>query len=177
MPNYMKLELIADRIKLIPISMDYAHALCEHFTAEITKYMWPSAPKAQEEINQHISLKQDQMKKGEEISLFIINKENDDFLGYVSIHQAHSKTPELGIWLKKEAHGHKYGYEALDLLIRWAEKNIEYNYLKYPVDKANMPSRKLAEKLGGKVEDEYIKTSESGNVLDEVEYRFYKNIS
>ncbi len=171
----MQLELIADRIKLIPICMDYSRDLCEHFTAEITKYMWPSAPKKQEEINQHILLKQNQMKKGIEISLFIVNKEDDEFLGDISSHQAHSKVPELGIWLKKEVHGQKYGYEALNLLINWAENNLEYNYLKYPVDKANIPSRKLAEKLGGKIEAEYIKTSESGNVLDEVEYRFYKN--
>lgn len=41
-----------------------------------------------------------------------------------------------------------------------ASAYVEYKYLKYPIDKANIPSQKLAEKLGGKVEDEYITTSE-----------------
>ncbi len=39
-----------------------------------------------------------------------------------------------------------------------------------PLSKSNLPSRKLAEKLGGYIGDEYIKISESGNELDEVEY-------
>jgi [ribosomal protein S5]-alanine N-acetyltransferase len=45
--------------------------------------------------------------------------------------------------------------------------------LKYPVDRRNIPSCKLAENLSGKIEDEYLKDSEGGFVLDEVEYRFY----
>jgi RimJ/RimL family protein N-acetyltransferase len=105
----------------------------------------------------------------------IIKKDSCEFLGYISIHQVNSKTPELGIWLKKDAHGFHYGYEALNLLKNWAEHRLHYEYLKYPVVKINIASRKLAEKLGGCIEDEYIKMSESGNELDEVEYRFYKN--
>lgn len=129
--------------------------------------MWPSAPKSQEEIDHHILLKQKQMENGEEIALLIIKKDACEFLGYISIHQVNSKTPELGIWLKKSAHGFHYGYEALNLLKNWAEHHLHYNYLKYPVDKKNIASRG---KLGGRIEDEYIKMSESGNELDEVEY-------
>lgn len=136
--------------------------------------MWPVAPKSQEEINHHILLKQTQMKHGEEIALLVVKKDSEEFLGYVSIHQVNSNTPELGIWLKKNAHGCHYSYEALNLLKNWAEHHLHYDYLKYPVDKRNIASLKLAASLGGYIEDEYIKTSESGNVLDEVEYRFYK---
>jgi RimJ/RimL family protein N-acetyltransferase len=174
MNDYLQLEIMSDRLKLIPISLSYAHELSVHFTPEITRYMWPSAPKTQEEINQHIFIKQREMKNGEEISLLIIKNDSDEFLGYVSLHRANSKTPELGIWLKKNAHGLGFGYEALNQFKTWIESNLTYEYLKYPVDKKNIPSRKLAEKLGGKIEDEYTKKSESGNVLDEVEYRFYK---
>lgn len=42
----------------------------------------------------------------------------------------------MGIWLKEEAHGQGYGFEALSLLKNWE--------------------------------------SESGRILDEVEYRIYK---
>ena len=174
MTDYLQLKIISDRLKLIPISLSYAHDICEHFTAEITRYMWPSAPKTQEEINTHIFIKQREMKNGEEISLLIVKKDSDEFLGYLSLHRVNSKTPELGIWLKKNAQGAGFGYEALNQFKAWIESNLTYDYLKYPVDKKNIPSRKLAEKLGGKIEDEYAKISESGNVLDEVEYRFYK---
>lgn len=175
MADYTHLKLISARIQLVPINMKYAQDLCAHFTAEITKFMWPSAPKTQAEINQHIVLQQSEMKSGREVSMMIIDKQTEEFLGYASIHEANSKTPELGIWLKKSAHGFHYGFEALDLLKKWAENHLTYDYLKYPVDKKNIASRKLAEKLGGEIKDEYIKTSESGNLLDEVEYHFVKN--
>lgn len=173
----MQLNLIADRIKLIPIDVKYAKDICSHFTAEITRYMWPSAPKSQTEIDQHVLLRRNEMQAGENISLLVIKKDTEEFLGYVTLDQAKSVTPELGLWLKKDAHGFGYGFEALNLLKTWAEKNLQYNCLKYPVDKQNIPSRKLAEKLGGRIEAEYIKKSESGNLLDEVEYRIYRKSS
>lgn len=81
----------------------------------------------------------------------------------------------MGIWLKEEAHGQGYGFEALSLLKKWANENLSFDYLQYPVEKNNSASRALAEKLGGEVKTEYIKQSESGQILNEVEYRFYKS--
>ena len=173
MSNYLHLILESERLQLIPVSLKYANDLRKEFTAETTEHMWPNAPKTQEEINQHIAEQQNKMQMGVEIALVIVNKANQNFLGYASLHQANSKTPELGIWLKKSAHGFHYGFEAMNLLKIWAETHLIYDYLKYPVVRHNIPSRKLAEKMGGIVEDEYIKTSESGKLLDEVEYRFY----
>ncbi|MEH2435865.1 MAG: GNAT family N-acetyltransferase [Nostoc sp.] len=83
-------------------------------------------------------------------------------------------TPELGIWLKKSAHGHGFGREAIHVLKDWVDKNLEYNYLSYPVDKRNIPSRKIAESLRGKIFREFQQINKSGYLLDEVEYRIYK---
>jgi RimJ/RimL family protein N-acetyltransferase len=172
--DFSNLILISERLKLIPISLEYAHDICKHFTAEITRYMWPSAPKSIDEIKQHIETRITKMMNGEDISLMIISKESDEFFGYITLDEVQSRIPELGIWLKASVHGHGFGYEALNLLKSWAESNLEYDYLQYPVHKKNIPSRKVAEKMGGKIEDEYIKISESGNSLDEYEYRIYK---
>lgn len=79
MPNYLHLTLQSERLQLIPVSLKYAEDLCKEFTAEITEHMWPSAPKTQEEINQHISEQQIKMQAGSEIALAIINKENQNF--------------------------------------------------------------------------------------------------
>ena len=154
--------------------MKYANDVCENFTPEIGQYLWTSTPKPLEEIQQHILTKQDQMKSGEEIALFVLHKESLEFLGYTSINKANTSTPEIGIWIKKSAHGNQYGYEALKLLKEWAEQNLDYEYMKYPVDKNNISSRKLIERLGGSIGDEYVKKSESGNTLNTLEYRIYK---
>ncbi|WP_203456262.1 GNAT family N-acetyltransferase [Legionella sp. MW5194] len=161
-------------MKLVPISEDHASDIAEHFTAEITRYMWPSAPKTRQEIVDHVQLKQLAMRKSKEIALILIRKDRSEFLGYASLHEIQSRSPELGIWLKKSAQGHYYGYEALSALIEWTAANLHYDYLKYPVDKSNYPSRKLIEKLGGTPQDEYVKCSESGRVLHELEYRIYR---
>lgn len=136
--------------------------------------MWPSAPKSLHDIDEHVRLKQLAMRQGQEIALMLIHKKSDEFLGYASLHDVQSRTPELGIWIKKGAQGHYYGYEALSALMEWAAANLHPDYLKYPVDKSNYPSRKLIEKLGGIPQDEFVKFSESGRVLYELEYRIHQ---
>lgn len=169
-------RLTGQKLLCQPLSIEYAEAICKNFTAKIAKWMWPSAPKTQAQINQHIFEKQQAISKGEELALLVLKKESLEFLGYIAIHELNTTTPEMGIWLKEEAHNQGYGFEALTLLKNWANENLSFDYLKYPVEKNNIASRALAEKLGGKVESEYIKKSESGQMLDELEYRFYKPV-
>ena len=173
--NYLDVIIETKRLTLMPVSEKYIDDMTTNFTAEITKYMWPSAPKPKDEITQHIILKRDEMAGCKELMMMILSKKSKDFLGICSIHNANTETPELGIWLKKPAHGNKYGIESIAALKEWAETHLNYTYLKYPVDKKNIASRNIAESLGGKIEDEYLKKSENGTILDEIEYRFYKN--
>ena len=58
-------------------------------------------------------------------------------------------------------------------LIEWAHENIKFNYLKYPVDKKNIASRKIPEKNNGKIMKEYKNKGQGGNELDEYEYWIY----
>ena len=174
MNNYLDVNIQTKRLTLIPVSEKYIDDITTHFTAEITKYMWPKTPKPKTEITNHIISKRNEMQDCKELMMVILSRENNSFLGVCSIHKANTDTPELGIWLKKSAHGNKYGVESIEALKKWAELHLVYIYLKYPVDKKNIPSRNIAESLSGKIEDEYLKKSESGVILDEVEYRFYK---
>ncbi len=82
--------------------------------------------------------------------------------------------PELGIWLKKEAHHNGYGLEAIDAIVNWAKTHLQYKALKYPVDKRNAASKRIPEKLNGVPAKEYKKINLSGNVLDEIEYWIYR---
>jgi len=56
------------------------------------------------------------------------------------------------------------------LLKAWADQNLEYDYIKYPVDKRNIASRKIPEALGGAIAGEKAKTSRSGRKLLTLEY-------
>jgi [ribosomal protein S5]-alanine N-acetyltransferase len=76
---------------------------------------------------------------------------------------------------KKSAHKKGYATETIAALKLWAEENLDYEYLGYPVDKANTSSRRVIEKLGVEIATEYDYISVSGKVLNVVEYRIYKN--
>lgn len=171
--NLLKVLIESERLKLIPTSEEYAEDIFREFTEEITTYMYPKSAKKIDETLAFIKLSKEQMQKGEQLQVVILNKITGEFMGHGGISKLNTDTPELGIWIKKSAHGHKYGREAVKALKEWIDKNYSYKYIIYPVDKRNLPSRKIAESLGGIIEDEYKKENMQRNILDEVEYRIY----
>ena len=168
-----KITINTSRLKLIPTSLKYASDIFKEFTPEITIYMYPRSARKQEETENFIRLSNLNMKSGKVFQAVILNKTTGEFLGHGGIASLDTNTPELGIWIKKSAHGNKYGKEAVIGLKKWLDENVKYKYIIYPVDRKNLASRKIAESLGGIIEDEYKKESLSGNILDEVEYRIY----
>lgn len=163
----------SERLKLVPTSEDYAQDIFREFTDEITRYMMPKTPQKIEETLEFIRSSRKAMGEGEELEVVILNKFTGEFIGHGGIRKLKTDAPVLGIWIKKGAHGHKYGREAVKALKEWVDKNLNYEYLEYPVDKKNIPSRKIAESLGGTVAREIKKKNMAGNILDEVEYRIY----
>ena len=103
----------------------------------------------------------------DDLHLVICPHDSSEFLGVCVLHATRQPNePEPGIWLKKAAHGHGYGLEAITALKKWAESHLEYERLLFPVDRRNTPSRKIPENLGGRIVDEKKITSMSGMELD-----------
>ncbi|MBI4100302.1 GNAT family N-acetyltransferase [Candidatus Microgenomates bacterium] len=170
----MNITIEFEKLSLVPISRNFADQIFQEFTDEITVFMYPKSPATIEETYDFIDKALQSMQNDQELQMVVIDKQTGEFLGCAGLHSINSETPELGIWIKKSAHGQKYGREAVTALVNWARENLNYKYLKYPVDKNNIASRKIPESLGGVVEDEYIKTTPEGKKLDEVEYRIYR---
>lgn len=173
MINLKNVVIESERLKLIPTSEDYAKDIFKEFTDDITRFMMAKTPKKIDETLNFIKASRENMNKGEELQVIIISKITGEFIGHGGIRKLKTDAPELGIWIKKGAHGNRYGREAVRALKEWAEKNLAYKYLEYPVDKKNIPSRKIAESLGGVIGREMKKKNMAGNILDEVEYRIY----
>lgn len=166
--------ILTERLRLIPMSEKYASTIFNEFTKEITTYMFPRSPKKIEETLAYIRSNLPKITRGEELPVVILDKITGEFMGGGGAHKLKTNTPELGIWIKKSAHGHKYGREAVRGLKEWMDKNIPYIYIIYPVDKRNTASRKIAESVGGVIKKEYKQKNMAGNILDEVEYWVYK---
>jgi [ribosomal protein S5]-alanine N-acetyltransferase len=174
--NIVNMQIESKRLLLVPISPAYREVIFQEFTAEVTDYTYviPSSDIAQ--TDQFISQSIQELKNGTNLELVILLKETKEFIGCMGLHAIKTNTPELGIWTKKSAHGNYYGREAISALKEWAEQNLDYEYLRYPVDKRNIPSQKIPEYLGGKIAVEYEKTNLGGKSLHLVEYRLYKTI-
>ncbi|HVZ12215.1 MAG TPA: GNAT family N-acetyltransferase [Patescibacteria group bacterium] len=171
--NLLEEVIESERLKLVPTSEEYAQDIYKEFTREITEYMYPKSADDVSETLEFIKFSRDKMETGEQLQVVILNKNTGEFLGHGGINHLDSGTPELGIWIKRDAHGNKYGLEAIHALKNWIDRNLSYRYIFYPVDNRNIASRKIAESLGGIIEDEYKKTNMQGNILDMVEYRIY----
>ena len=166
-------SIVTTRLSLKPISMDYKQQIYEEFTPEITTYTYPAPAKKIEDTEKFIEGSMKENEEGSNFQIVVIDKKTEEFLGCAGLHNIDTETPELGIWLKKSAHGHGYGKEAITALKEWAEENLDYEYILYPVAEQNIPSRTIPGSLGGKVEDEYDETNMSGVELHMLEYRIY----
>lgn len=175
MDDLSNVVIITNRLKLVPLSEEYAPEIFRELTEEISKYMFPVSPKKIEETLEYIHSIIPKTVKGEELAVVILNKETGEYVGGGGAHRLKTNTPELGIWIKKSAHGNKYGREAVKALKEWIDENIPYTHIVYPVDKRNIASRKIAESLGGVVRREYKTKKQDETVLDEVEYWIEKN--
>jgi ribosomal-protein-alanine N-acetyltransferase len=170
--SFRSISISGDRIRLVPVSTEYSEIIFKEFTDEITRYMVPSTPSNIEEINVFIKTSISNMEENIDLTLAILKKNDDEFLGICGLHgKQNPSEPVLGIWLKKSAHGFKYGLEAIKVLADWARQNIVFKHMVYPCDKDNIASRKIAENLKGAIFRTGEVKSMSGRILNEVAYR------
>lgn len=158
--NLDEFNITSERLHLRLIQESDAEDIFPEFTPELARYM---TPKPADDISQTLDFIRSARRKafeGKDAQLCIYQKETSEFLGCLGLHGAEDpSTPEIGLWIKKSAHGHAYGREAAHALTEWAKENLsELQYFLYPVGKENIPSRKIAEALGGEIHKAYMST-------------------
>lgn len=168
-------NLETEHLKLVPISSKYRDDIFKEFTSDVTVHMFPQPTNNIKDTENFIEESLKKMWKGENLQLVAVDKTSGEFLGCMGLHNIHKPDPEMGLWLKKSVHGKGYGKEAMKVIKEWADGNIGYEYIRYPVVKINVASRRIAESLGGKVFRDFIGTNQNGEKMDEVEYRINKN--
>ncbi|MFA6259501.1 MAG: GNAT family N-acetyltransferase [Candidatus Peribacteraceae bacterium] len=168
--NLSAVVIETERLKIVPISMQWKIDIFHEFTSEITTYMYPAPAKHSSDTEKFIKESMIGLANGTDLQLVILKKNTDEFLGCAGLHEPHTKHPELGVWVKKSAHRNGYGREAMTAIKEWADENIDYEYILYPVDRDNITSRKIPESLGGEIVDSYDKTNESGKILHTIVY-------
>ena len=174
--DFTRVNITSERLLLTTNLKRYSEDIFREFNDDIIQYMLPRPAEKIEETMAFINDSLIGMRGGWNLALTITIRKSGAFLGCCGLHgKGRYRTPELGIWIKKSAHGHKYGREAIQALAFWAYEHLDLDFLIYPVDRANIPSRKIAESLGGQVfEEKQVKTARGG-FLDEVKYKITAN--
>jgi RimJ/RimL family protein N-acetyltransferase len=170
-----KIIIETENLFLKPISLECKEDCFREFTPEITVFMHPKPAEKIEETIEYIEGAMKRNEAGTDFGVMILNKNTGEFFGNGGLHHINTREPELGIWIKKSAHGHGYGKEAMFAMKKWADENLDYNFIIYPVDRDNPASRRIPEAMDGKVFAEYKKTGLGGNKLNILEYRVSKN--
>ncbi len=170
--NLLNEKIETERLLLIPISEKYIDEIYEEFTEDVSVFMYPQPTGKIEDTKNFINESRSGLKAGTNLQLVILNKETNEFLGCAGLHNL-DKTLEFGIWLKKSAQGYKYGQEAMQAIKGWADENLNYNYILYPVAEDNIASKKIPEMLGGHIFRAYDDPNAKGVVHHTKEYRVY----
>ena len=171
--NTTNITIETKNLLLQPISLDYKDEIFREFTTEITTYMFPKSPDKIDETIEFIETSMKENQEGSNFEVVVLNKVTNEYLGNAGIHNVDTKTPELGIWIKKSAQGNAYGKEAMVAFKKWEDENLNYEYILYPVVDVNYASKRIPEFLGGKVFREYDEVNMSGIKQHLLEYRIY----
>ncbi len=182
MENIATITIETERLLLVPTTHEYTEEIFKEFTDEVTKYMMPMTPKEISETKARVDSVIKKRAIGKELQMTILDKQTKEFLGNVGLHRIQERIPELGIRIKTAAFGKKIGREAVAALEKRAQQHLDFGYIRYPVDKDNIWSRKIAESLGGITEKDdqgkekvtLVQTLDPKKILNEVMYRIPK---
>jgi RimJ/RimL family protein N-acetyltransferase len=149
--NLQNIVLISERLTLGSLTEHDAGESFAFATPTLTRFMaWDpsSSPTAFAQIWREWLPK---IAAGTDLALVVRVKSSGEFLGMAGLHGIGGAEPEIGIWIKEAAHGAGYGREAVAATIAWACRSVSVTAFTYPVAVENLPSRRLAESIGGKI--------------------------
>lgn len=148
------------RLLLRQFTADDATEIFRCVTLGLTRFMAWEPPSSLEAFAEVWRRWIPAMELGTEI-YFVVRRSGDqrrrredgdqECLGLIGLHDIGSQRPELGLWIKETARRQGYGREALTLVTSWASACLAPDGFVYPVAEQNIPSRRLAEALGGQV--------------------------
>ena len=140
----------ASRLRLTEFAMADAADVYNCITPAITKYAFREPPscfvayKARREETLRSTNRNN-------FSFVIRRLDTAECLGIASLDGLDADAPELGVWLKETAHGNGYGTEAVRAVADWAARTLSKKHFTYAAATENIPSRGIAEALGGGV--------------------------
>jgi RimJ/RimL family protein N-acetyltransferase len=145
--SILDLQFKTKRLVLTPINLDDQIDLAKYFTQEVCEYMDNSPFNNFMETLAFVKYHKAKMEFGYYLTL--VARIDGKFVGVVCINKANELVPEFGIWVAKHQQSKGYAKEMIHVAYQWALDQNKYKYILYPSVAENIPSRKLAQYIGG----------------------------
>lgn len=107
------IKLSTARTVLRPFVADDAADIIARISPEITRYMPWDTPKSPEHFAEVWTEWISSIADLSELYFVARERTGERCLGIVGVHALASNTPELGIWLRQEVHGRRFGRELI----------------------------------------------------------------
>jgi RimJ/RimL family protein N-acetyltransferase len=151
LPRVPLIEIDARRIALRPFAPADAAEVFDAITPALTRFMAWEPPASTDAFAAVWRTWLQAMDEGTDFHFVARRVRDGRFLGLVGVHAARSECPELGVWMREDAHGRGYGAGAVEGVVDWAVRVLRPNGFAYPVAERNAASRRIAERLGGRI--------------------------
>lgn len=168
----MEFRIETERLFITSFDFCYLEDIFNSFSDEIVMYQYPDSFADLATANKTFSRFACEMEDGKMLELVILSHEKE-FLGCLEVLGLKEKYPELGIWLKKDAHGEGYGYEALHAVINYLCSVEKYAKFIYEADIRNEQSIGLVRKFTHELGEVRDVVTESGKKLRLQVYYIY----
>ena len=141
--------ITSQRLALRPFTAADADEAFACITPTLTRYLSFEPPSAPADFEAVWRGWLREIAAGTDFNFTLRERTSGRFTGLLGLHRARDAEPELGIWIREDAHGRGYGREAVAALAAWAVETFAPQSFSYPVAEANTASRRIAEGLGG----------------------------
>jgi RimJ/RimL family protein N-acetyltransferase len=140
----------------------------------IDTYLSLIAPKTPAEAEAMVAEKLEEVAAGKAVYFSIIVSETQEFAGICGIFNLGTDVVNRHAWIRKDFQGKGYAFEAISELMRFAEKNLNYDVIYSAFDDANLVMKQLNKKLGGIPSESPPRPvrQESGKVLNITYYSY-----
>jgi [ribosomal protein S5]-alanine N-acetyltransferase len=170
------LPITTDRLILKPVSIEYAEDIYHYFDRDVTQFTYSEPNRDLEQAIDFIHAARMELLNRSGLSLAIIDRQSQEFLGICGILRTNTPTPEPGLWVKKTSHGRGYGKESMTGVVQWVWQNMKCDRLIYKADRRNLASQKIARSLGGELVGEEENINPHGKVLDLLVYQIDREL-
>ena len=151
MPEFSRLVLATERLRLRPLVATDAAALFAIFSDSRVMRYWSSAPWASiDKAHEIIAKGAAALAAGEQLRLGIETIKDAKLIGHCSLFSfnAQCQRAEIGYGMTFDAWGHGYMHEALLALLNYGFSELALNRVEADVDPRNAASAKTLERLG-----------------------------